>query len=73
MASTSDIRNGLCIKYNNDIYKIIELQNADYIEIMWHTASTSAYISYTGPAVTPTRPATPSVIAELNFVSSIPA
>ena len=24
MASTSDIRKGLCIKYNNDIYKIIE-------------------------------------------------
>lgn len=24
MASTSDIRNGLCIKFNNDIYKIIE-------------------------------------------------
>jgi len=24
MASTSDIRNGLCLKYNNDIYKIIE-------------------------------------------------
>ena len=24
MASTSDIRNGLCIKYNNDIQKIIE-------------------------------------------------
>ena len=24
MASTWDIRNGLCIKYNNDIYKIIE-------------------------------------------------
>ena len=24
MASTSEIRNGLCIKYNNDIYKIIE-------------------------------------------------
>ncbi len=24
MASTSDIRNGLCIKYNNDIYKITE-------------------------------------------------
>ena len=24
MASTSDIRNGLCIQYNNDIYKIIE-------------------------------------------------
>ena len=24
MSSTSDIRNGLCIKYNHDIYKIIE-------------------------------------------------
>lgn len=24
MANTSDIRNGLCIKFNNDIYKIIE-------------------------------------------------
>ena len=24
MASTSDIRNGLCINYNNDIFKIIE-------------------------------------------------
>ncbi len=24
MATTSDIRNGLCLKYNNDIYKIIE-------------------------------------------------
>ena len=24
MASTSDIRNGLCIKYNNDIFKVVE-------------------------------------------------
>ncbi|MDP6921567.1 MAG: elongation factor P [Lutibacter sp.] len=24
MANTSDIRNGLCIKYNNDIYKVVE-------------------------------------------------
>ena len=24
MATTSDIRNGLCIKYNNDIYKVVE-------------------------------------------------
>ena len=24
MADTSDIRNGLCIRYNNDIYKVIE-------------------------------------------------
>ena len=24
MASTSDIRKGLCIRYNHDIYKIVE-------------------------------------------------
>ena len=27
MASTSDFRNGLCIKYNNDIYQIVEFQH----------------------------------------------
>ena len=27
MASTSDIRKGLCIIYNNDTYKIIEFQH----------------------------------------------
>ncbi len=24
MATTADIKNGLCIKFNNDIYKIVE-------------------------------------------------
>ena len=27
MASTSDIRKGLCIKYNNDIFKIVDFLN----------------------------------------------
>ncbi|WP_235296687.1 elongation factor P [Portibacter marinus] len=27
MASTSDIRNGLCIKYNHDIYSVVEFQH----------------------------------------------
>jgi elongation factor P len=27
MANTSDIRNGLCIKFNNDIYSIVEFQH----------------------------------------------
>jgi len=27
MANTSDIRNGLCIKFNNDIYTIVEFQH----------------------------------------------
>ncbi len=27
MATTADIRNGLCIKYNNDLYTIVEFQH----------------------------------------------
>lgn len=27
MASTSDIRNGLCIEYSNDIFKVVEFQH----------------------------------------------
>ena len=27
MAITSDIRNGLCIEYNNDIFSIVEFQH----------------------------------------------
>lgn len=27
MASTSDIKNGLCIDYNNDIYQVVEFQH----------------------------------------------
>ena len=27
MASTSDIRNGLCIEFNNDIYSVVEFQH----------------------------------------------
>ncbi len=27
MATTSDIRNGLCIEYNNDIYQVVEFQH----------------------------------------------
>ena len=27
MASTSDIRNGLCMEYNNDIYTVVEFQH----------------------------------------------
>ncbi len=52
---------------------IIEIRAADSVEIMWHTASTDTYLGYTGPAVSPVRPATPSVIASMNFVSSLPA
>ena len=31
MANTSDIRKGLCIRYNNDIYKIVDFMNENGI------------------------------------------
>jgi elongation factor P len=27
MATTADIRNGLCIEFNNDLYSIVEFQH----------------------------------------------
>ena len=33
MASTSDIRKGLCIKFNNDIYKIVDFLGISLIKI----------------------------------------
>ena len=48
MASTSDIRKGLCIKYNNDIFKIIEpkCNNKDtiYNYIMWYYINATSAI-----------------------------
>lgn len=50
----------------------VELQATDYIEIMWRTESTTVSIQHVAAASNPTRPAIPSVIATLSFVSSIP-
>jgi len=35
----------------------------DYVEIVWSTTSANVIVEYTGPDTSPTRPATPSVIA----------
>ena len=35
----------------------------DYVELVWSTTNANAYIEYIGTQTTPTRPATPSVIA----------
>lgn len=79
-------RNGVNEPYTNSVYTVpangkliavfnffLELISADIVEIMWHTASTSTYLGYTAAGVSPARPATPSIIATMNFVSSIPA
>ena len=48
----------------------VELNANDYVEIMWRTTSTAVSIQQITTASSPTRPATPSVIVTMNFVSS---
>lgn len=47
----------------------IELAANDYIQIMWATSSTLVTIEHLPAQTTPTRPATPSVIATMTYVS----
>ena len=50
----------------------ITMQAGDYVELYWHTDSTNVKIEQINSASSPTRPATPSVIATMVFVSSVP-
>lgn len=82
------MRNGVNVANSNKIYSanepidtsvvavyssFIEMQGADYIEIMWRTSDINVYINHTAVGAAPTRPVTPSVKASMSFVSSIPA
>jgi hypothetical protein len=51
----------------------LPMQADDYVELYWSTTNTSVTIEHLPAASSPTRPATPSVIATMAFVSSIPA
>jgi hypothetical protein len=46
----------------------IDLAANDYIELMWSTTSTLVIIEHIPTQTSPTRPATPSVIATMQFV-----
>ena len=48
-----------------------ELQANDYIEMAWSTESTTVSIQYIPTQTTPTRPATPSVIATMQYVAPL--
>jgi hypothetical protein len=50
----------------------INLVPGDYIEIMWRTENTGVSIEAFGTSTSPTRPAVPSVIATMTFVSNLP-
>lgn len=48
----------------------IDLVKDQYVEIMWSTSSTLVSLDYIATQSSPTRPATPSVIATMNYVST---
>lgn len=48
----------------------VEMAANDYTEIMWSTSSTNVSIQQIPAQTSPTRPATPSTIATVNFESS---
>lgn len=48
----------------------IEMNANDYTEIMWRTSNTTVSIEQLPAQTSPTRPATPSAIVTVNFVSS---
>ena len=44
----------------------------DYIEIMWRTTSTDVSLEHFDTSTSPTRPAVPSAIVTMTFVSNLP-
>jgi len=55
---------------------MVELASNDYVEIMWHVTNTGVSIEHFpavtySAGVTPTHPATPSAIVQVEFVSEV--
>jgi hypothetical protein len=51
----------------------VSLNATDYVEIVWRTTDTGVYIEHYPVSASPTRPAIPSAIATLSFVSALSA
>jgi hypothetical protein len=49
----------------------VSMDSADYIEIMWRTTSTDVSLEHFSTSTSPTRPAVPSAIVTMSFVSNI--
>jgi len=49
----------------------VSMNSADYIEIMWRTTSTAVSLEHFSTSTSPTRPAVPSAIVTMSFVSNI--
>ena len=50
----------------------VELTENDYVELCWRPENTAVSIEHYGSSTTPTRPAVPSVIVTVAFVSNLP-
>ena len=50
----------------------VSLNATDYVEIMWRTSDVGVYIEHYVASASPTRPAVPSAIATMSFVSALP-
>ena len=64
-------------KNSSDPYHIIAAMNYyvqlnanDYVEIMWRASNTAITIKANGTQTSPTRPATPSAIVTMNYISN---
>ena len=49
----------------------LDMDPGDYVEIMWHTDNSDISIQQLSTATSPTRPATPSAIVTMQYVSSL--
>lgn len=50
----------------------VDMAANDYVEIVWRTENTGVSIEHFGTSTSPTRPAVPSAIATMSFVSNLP-
>lgn len=49
----------------------VDLNINDYVEIVWHASGTTVYMEAIPAQITPVRPATPSAIVTVSFVSAL--
>jgi len=50
----------------------VDMAANDYVEIVWRTENTNVSIEHFDTSTSPTRPAVPSAIATMSFVSNLP-
>lgn len=50
----------------------LEMVDGDYVEIMWRVSDVNVTMEYLAAMTTPDRPAVPSAIATMTFVSNLP-